>query len=70
MPHCFFDTFDGEGFLPDENGLEFESLAAARLVVYLCALPDKRDFSERLGWQRLEENVGRNRLTVLTLTRR
>ena len=31
MPHYFFDTFDGEGFLPDENGLEFESLAAARL---------------------------------------
>jgi hypothetical protein len=31
MPHHFFDTFDREGFLPDENGLEFESLAAAKL---------------------------------------
>jgi GNAT superfamily N-acetyltransferase len=37
--------------------------------VYLCALPDKRAFYERLGWQRLEENVGRNGLTVLTLSR-
>jgi predicted N-acetyltransferase YhbS len=39
-------------------------------LVYLGALPDKRDFSERLGWQRLEENVGRNRLTVLRFSRR
>jgi GNAT superfamily N-acetyltransferase len=38
-------------------------------LVYLCALPEKRAFYERLGWQRLEENVGRNGLTVLTLSR-
>jgi GNAT superfamily N-acetyltransferase len=38
-------------------------------LVYLCALPERRDFYERLGWQRLEENVGRNGLTVLTLSR-
>jgi GNAT superfamily N-acetyltransferase len=44
----------------------FESGAA---LVYLCALPEKRAFYERLGWQRLEENIGRNGLTVLTLSR-
>jgi GNAT superfamily N-acetyltransferase len=38
-------------------------------LVYLCALPEKRAFYERLGWQRLEENVRRNGLTVLTLAR-
>jgi GNAT superfamily N-acetyltransferase len=38
-------------------------------LVYLCALPEKRAFYERLGWQRLEEDVGRSGLTVLTLSR-
>lgn len=38
-------------------------------LVYLCTLPEKRAFYERLGWQRLEENVGRNGLIVLTLLR-
>jgi len=45
------------------------ALSGGSDVVYLCALPEKRGFYERLGWQRLEENVGRNGLTVLTLSR-
>jgi hypothetical protein len=31
MPRYFFDTYDGERFLPDEIGVEFENLEAARL---------------------------------------
>ncbi|HEV2564979.1 MAG TPA: GNAT family N-acetyltransferase [Microvirga sp.] len=38
-------------------------------LVYLCALPEKRAFYERLGWQRREENVGEGGLTVLRLSR-
>lgn len=30
MPRYFFDTYDGERFLPDETGLEFEGLEAAK----------------------------------------
>jgi hypothetical protein len=30
MPRYFFDTYDGDRFLPDDAGLEFESLEAAR----------------------------------------
>jgi hypothetical protein len=30
MPRYFFDTYDGDRFLPDDTGLEFESLEAAR----------------------------------------
>lgn len=30
MPRYFFDTYDGDRFLPDELGLEFESLESAR----------------------------------------
>jgi GNAT superfamily N-acetyltransferase len=38
-------------------------------VVYLCALPEKRGFYERLGWQRLEDDVEKSGLTVLTFSR-
>ncbi|WP_262273290.1 DUF6894 family protein [Microvirga yunnanensis] len=31
MPRYFFDTYDGERFLPDETGLEFDDLQAAKL---------------------------------------
>jgi hypothetical protein len=30
MPRYFFDTYDGVRFLPDDTGIEFESLEAAR----------------------------------------
>lgn len=30
MPRYFFDTYDGDRFLSDDTGLEFESLEAAR----------------------------------------
>jgi hypothetical protein len=30
VPRYFFDTYDGDRFLPDDTGLEFESLEAAR----------------------------------------
>jgi N-acetylglutamate synthase-like GNAT family acetyltransferase len=38
-------------------------------LVYLCALPERSGFYERLGWRRLEENVGHGGLTVLTCNR-
>jgi hypothetical protein len=31
MPRYFFDTFDGESFLCDDDGLDFESLEAAKI---------------------------------------
>jgi hypothetical protein len=31
MPRFFFDTYDGDRFLPDEVGVEFESVEAAKL---------------------------------------
>jgi hypothetical protein len=30
MPRYYFDTYDGDQFLPDEIGIEFDSLDAAR----------------------------------------
>jgi len=39
MPRFFFDTYDGERFFPDESGLEFESIAAAKAEAQK-ALPD------------------------------
>lgn len=30
MPRFFFDTYNGERFLPDESGLEFANLEAAK----------------------------------------
>jgi hypothetical protein len=30
MPRYFFDTYDGDRFLPDDIGVEFENLEAAR----------------------------------------
>ncbi len=30
MPRYFFDTYDGDHFLPDDQGIELENLAAAK----------------------------------------
>ncbi|UVF18075.1 hypothetical protein HPT29_016325 [Microvirga terrae] len=30
MPRYFFDTYDGDQFVPDSNGLELPDLAAAK----------------------------------------
>jgi hypothetical protein len=39
MPRFFFDTYDGDRFLPDDIGLEFGSLEAAKLEAQK-ALPE------------------------------
>jgi hypothetical protein len=39
MPRYFFDTFDGERLVPDEQGLEMQDLAAARAAAQK-ALPE------------------------------
>jgi hypothetical protein len=31
MAHCYFDTFDGEELILDEEGLEFPDLAAVKV---------------------------------------
>jgi hypothetical protein len=31
MPRCFFDTHDGDTFLPDDKGQELDGIEAARL---------------------------------------
>lgn len=31
MPRYFFDTYDGESFITDETGLEFENLDRAKV---------------------------------------
>jgi hypothetical protein len=30
MPRFYFDTYDGDRFLPDETGIEFENIKAAK----------------------------------------
>jgi len=39
MPRFFFDTYDGEQYIPDENGLDLEDVEAAKLEAQK-ALPD------------------------------
>jgi hypothetical protein len=39
MPRYFFDTYDGESFISDENGLELANIDAAKLEAQR-ALPD------------------------------
>lgn len=39
MPRYFFDTYDGERLLPDERGMELESILSARAAAQ-AALPD------------------------------
>lgn len=39
MPRFFFDTFDGEEYVPDENGLDLQDVEAAKLEAQK-ALPD------------------------------
>jgi hypothetical protein len=39
MPRYFFDTYDGENFVSDENGLELADIDAAKLEAQR-ALPD------------------------------
>jgi hypothetical protein len=39
MPRYFFDTYDGESFISDENGLELADIDAAKLEAQR-ALPD------------------------------
>lgn len=34
-------------------------------TVYLCALPEKSGFYEKLGWRSLEQDVGEDKLSVL-----
>ncbi|NUS69259.1 MAG: hypothetical protein HOQ41_12960 [Ensifer adhaerens] len=38
-------------------------------AVHLCALPGKRAFYERLGWQLDEKDVGEDRLDVFSMRR-
>jgi hypothetical protein len=39
MPRYFFDTYNGESFISDENGLELADIDAAKLEAQR-ALPD------------------------------
>ena len=60
MPRYYFDTYDGDQFLRDEIGIEFDSLDAARSEAQRFlpemareALPDKSwlgKFGRRAKW--------------------
>lgn len=39
MPRYFFDTYNGDNFIPDEAGIELEDIEAAKLAAQ-AALPE------------------------------
>ncbi|MCA1442809.1 GNAT family N-acetyltransferase [Ensifer sp. IC4062] len=43
------------------------AFAAGSDTIYLCAVPAKRSFYQRLGWSLHEQDVGDHRLDVFTL---
>jgi len=54
MPRYFFDTYDGDRFVPDEEGQELEGIDAAKVAAQ-AALPEMArdvplDGDQRVFW--------------------